>query len=186
MSTTSRYLEDLSQSHLKDAAPGQIVDLSITKQIRVAVVGPRGQFNVVATGPSNLGSTLCTVYWSGEQNAPIIPSRFQAIQDDGLPEFVFYHQACALKQCMEYYEAWKAIDDEQQRCRALGLPLPRIHNLPADFYAPFVYERRNRWQSGRRNVNAADILDRAKAKVAKVALVGGVPHIDLEDGPWRS
>lgn len=161
--TISKYLEDVAPG----GRPGhmQIIDRSLEHEVRVAVIGPRGQHNCIRTGPNHRGSTAGIVFWSEELGGPVIPPRFQAIQPDGLPAWVYFREGCARLGGMEKYEQWKIIDNEQQECRRRGDPLPRYTGVtPEDLYPEWVLARRKQFNAGRREVNLKKMLaDRASA-----------------------
>jgi len=178
-------MKPISQ-YLEDVAPGdrskhmELIDLNVEKEVRVAVVGPQGQFNVVRTGPNHKGSTAGVVFWSEELRAPVIPPRFQEIQPDGLPAHVFYLKGCQRFDTMDKYEQWKLIDDDQQRHRQRGLPLPRYTGMePEDLYPKWVLERRRAWRSGRRDVDLKALLKNRMAASSEER--EAIKSLNLED-----
>ena len=174
METISKYLEDVAPG----GRPGhmEIIDDSVKHEVRVAVVGPRGQFNVVRTGPDHKGSTAGVVFWSEELNAPVIPPRFQAPQPDGLPAWVYYREGCARLGGMDKYEQWKIIDNEQQACKRRDEPMPRYTGMTdVDLYPDWVLARRKSFNAGRREVDLKKLLaDRAKATNDEKAALGSL------------
>lgn len=155
--TVSKYIEDVV-GH-QEPVEGVIFDPAVQREVRVAVVGPEGQFNVTRTGPNHKGSTICTVFWSEEQKRPMIPAMYSRIQADGLPAWVFFREGCQMKDTMDYYERWKKIDDAQQAARQRGDKLPRFKNVtPEDIYPKWVLARRKSHSHGREDIDLKAFL----------------------------
>lgn len=172
--TLTKYVDDI-QNMYGDARPGEVIDLpdsaSYRKKIRIAVVGPAGQFSVVQVGPGYNGSTAGVVFWSEEEQRPKVNIKMQGEAPDGFPQWITYHDLCKRTGEMRYYDRWKKWDDIQVRRKAAGLapkeparrwpkgmeppplaPGQRPHRPPCpppdDWYHPVVLARREKSSDG--------------------------------------